>query len=152
VSPRYPPAMELTFRPADRADLPAVLGLWRVADAEPTSTDDVESLERLVAHDPDALVLAFADQRLAGSVVAAWDGWRGTIYRLAVAPDFRRRGLASQLVEQAERRLGDLGAVRLQATVVGTNPRATGFWRAGSWSENVGQLRFTKTRRPSRAR
>lgn len=140
--------MQITFRAATRDDVVAVLRLWREAEAEPTSTDDVESLARLVDHDPEALVLALVDGRLVGSVIAGWDGWRGTIYRLVVAPDLRRRGLASRLLERAERRLAEQGAVRLQATVVAANPRATGFWRAGRWSENPGQLRFTKTGAP----
>jgi ribosomal protein S18 acetylase RimI-like enzyme len=137
--------MQFAFRAAEPGDVPAVLTLWREAGAEPTSTDDVASLERLLAHDPGALVLATVHGRLVGSIIAGWDGWRGTIYRLVVAPDHRRRGLASRLVERAERRLAALGAVRLQATVVGGNPRATGFWRSGQWSENTDQLRFTKT-------
>ena len=137
--------MELTFRFAESGDLPAVLALWKEADAEPSSTDDVESLERLRSHDPEALVLAVADGRIVGSIVAGWDGWRGTVHRLVVAADYRRHGLAGRLVEMAERRLSDLGAARLQATVVAGSPLAIGFWRAGSWSENTGQLRFTKT-------
>ncbi|MET0921216.1 MAG: GNAT family N-acetyltransferase, partial [Acidimicrobiia bacterium] len=85
--------MTIELRPATRSDLDAVLALWRDADAEPTHTDDVDSLTVLLDHDQNALILACDDARVVGSVIAAWDGWRGSIYRLVVAPDVRRRQL-----------------------------------------------------------
>lgn len=135
--------MEPTIRPARATDLPAVLSLWQQAQVEPGNTDDVGSLEGLVAHDPGALMVAEEDGGLVGSVIAAWDGWRGSIYRLAVAPSRRRQGLGLRLLSEAERRLTTLGAVRLQAIVVETDSLATGFWRASSWAEQTERLRFT---------
>lgn len=121
-----------------------MLELWRLAEVMPSRTDDAASLRRLIDHDRGALLVAEADGRIVGSVIAAWDGWRGTVYRLAVAPSERRRGLASRLVSEAERRLAARGAQRLQAIVVQDDSRATGFWRASDWQEQAGQLRFTQ--------
>jgi ribosomal protein S18 acetylase RimI-like enzyme len=128
---------------AGAGDLPAILDLWKRAGTEPGHTDDIESLTKLIAHDPGALLVAVEDETIAGSVIAAWDGWRGSIYRLAVAPSHQRRGLGTVLVNAAVKRLRTLGAVRLQAIVVETDLQATGFWRASDWSEQVARLRFT---------
>ena len=128
---------------AGAGDLPAILDLWKRAGTEPGHTDDIESLTKLIAHDPGALLIAVEDETIAGSVIAAWDGWRGSIYRLAVAPSHQRRGLGTVLVNAAVKRLRTLGAVRLQAIVVETDLQATGFWRASDWSEQVARLRFT---------
>jgi ribosomal protein S18 acetylase RimI-like enzyme len=128
---------------AGAGDLPAILDLWKRAGTEPGHTDDIESLTKLIAHDPGALLIAVEDETIAGSVIAAWDGWRGSIYRLAVAPSHQRRGLGTVLVNAAVKRLRTLGAVRLQAIVVETDMQATGFWRASDWSEQVARLRFT---------
>lgn len=49
-----------------------------------------------------------------GSVIAGWDGRRGSLYRLAVAPDYRRQGLGRRLLDVAEGRLASSGAARLQ--------------------------------------
>src|ERR1022692_3915959 len=134
--------MEPTIRPARADDLAAVLDLWIEATAEPGHTDDLDSLSRLLAHDPGALLVAEETGVIVGSVIAAWDGWRGSIYRLAVAPSHRRRGLGGRLVLEAQRRLADEGASRLQAIVVETDAQATGFWRARGWEQQVERLRF----------
>jgi GNAT superfamily N-acetyltransferase len=63
---------------------------------------------------------------------------------LAVAPEQRRRGLGRRLLGAAEARLTSLGARRLQATVVETDPRATAFWCSSGWSEQRARLRFVR--------
>jgi ribosomal protein S18 acetylase RimI-like enzyme len=139
-----------TFRPATSADAAAVLALWREAAAEPTHTDNEESVRRLIERDPAALILAEneaesgARARLVGSVIAGWDGWRGSIYRLVVRPDYRRRGVGGQLVQRAEARLAEVGAVRCQAIVVETDLRAVAFWRASGWEQQAERLRFVR--------
>ena len=138
----YDRVVDVVIRAGTAADIPAVLGLWREAGAEPSRTDDVASLERLLRRDPTALVVADQGDRIVGSVIAAWDGWRGSIYRLAVAPGHRRRGLGRRLLAAAEQRLQDAGAVRSQAIVVGTDVPATSFWRATGWHEQPARLRF----------
>jgi ribosomal protein S18 acetylase RimI-like enzyme len=133
------------LRRASAADVPALLELWRVAEAAPTHTDTAEALEQLLAHDPAALLLAVdADNGgVVGSVIAAWDGWRGSIYRLVVAPRHRRRGRGRRLLSAAEARLADAGAVRSQAVVVETDAQAAAFWTASGWQRQSERLRFT---------
>ncbi len=132
------------IRPARASDAAALLSLWQAAEAEPTHTDDVRSLRQLMAHDSGALIVAESPDGLVGSVIAGWDGWRGSIYRLAVAPTHRRCGLGRRLVREAEDRLRSLGAARLQAIVVAGDAAAVSFWRASGWTEQTGRLRFVQ--------
>lgn len=131
------------IRQAGRDDSVAVLELWRAAGATPTVTDDQEGLEALARRDPGALLVADSGERLVGSVIAAWDGWRGSIYRLAVHPDLRRRGLGRDLLGAAKHRLVAAGARRLQA-VVETDEGALGYWRTSGWHEQTARLRFVR--------
>ncbi|HVA19784.1 MAG TPA: GNAT family N-acetyltransferase, partial [Solirubrobacteraceae bacterium] len=102
-----------TIRSASEDDIQSVLDLWAAAGSLPSVTDSRDGLDRLLAADPQALLVAELDGVLAGSLIAAWDGWRGSFYRLAVAPEHRRKGLATMLLREGERRLHERGAIRL---------------------------------------
>ena len=93
---------------------------------------------------PDALIVAEADGRIVGTVIAGWDGWRGAIYRLAVDAEHRRRGLGHTLLRAAEDHLAALGARRLHAIVVDSNANGVAFWDASDWEHQAGQLRYAK--------
>jgi ribosomal protein S18 acetylase RimI-like enzyme len=136
--------MSWTIRAGQSSDLQAVLSLWASAGAEPTHTDDRESLAILLEHDQSALLVADNRGRIVGSVIAAWDGWRGSIYRLAVDPSERRHGLGGQLLRAAESWLSAQRAVRIQAIVVESDANAIGFWRSSGWEEQIERLRFVK--------
>jgi ribosomal protein S18 acetylase RimI-like enzyme len=124
------------------SDVDRVLDLWARSDAEPTHTDDAGSLRALIEHDGSALLIAEDGDSLVGTVIAGWDGWRGSVYRLVVAPTHRRRGLATRLLGAAQSHLGAVGAVRLQAVVVETEAPATGFWAGSGWEQQQHRLRF----------
>lgn len=139
--------MRIEIRPAEARDVPAVLALWERA-AEPTSTDSAGAVTALLTRDPGALLVAEESGEMVGSVIAAWDGWRGSIYRLAVAPAQRRQGLGRRLLGAAEERLQTLGVPRMHAIVVGDDGRAVAFWQASDWVHQEGQLRFVRNGSP----
>jgi len=116
------------LRTGTTTDIAGVLALWIEAGAHPTSTDDAAAVTALVERDREALLIAEIDGRLVGTLIAAWDGWRGNMYRLAVAPHVRRRGIASSLVAEGERRLRAQGCRRVTALVVDADPHAAEFW------------------------
>jgi ribosomal protein S18 acetylase RimI-like enzyme len=118
----------IEIRPAAEHELPDVLRLWREADASPTPTDTIEELICLKDAPGAVLLVAVAGGRVVGSVIGGWDGWRGNIYRLAVAPECRRQGIGRKLVQEISRVLFDKGARRLSALVEQEHPWAIGFW------------------------
>ena len=132
-----------TIRTASSADIEAVLGFWEHATTEPSSTDDVGSLDLLLATSPEALLLALDEDVIIGTVIVGWDGWRGAMYRLAVARSHRRRGVATALVDEGERRLHAHGAKRLHLIVADHEIPARDFWTSAGY-EPTAQLRFVK--------
>lgn len=131
-----------TIRSASEEDIQSVLDLWATAGSVPSITDSLDGLRRLLAADAQALLVAEHDGVLTGSLIAGWDGWRGSFYRLAVSPDHRRKGLATMLLREGERRLRERGAVRLTAIVADDDPTAMSFWRAVGYERQPHRARF----------
>jgi ribosomal protein S18 acetylase RimI-like enzyme len=120
----------LSLRDSRLEDVEAVLELWRHADATPSVTDTADDLRRAVTGGSASVLLAETEGQLVGSIIGTFDGWRGNIYRLAVHPRFRRRGIAAALVTEVEKRLARQGAKRITALVEREHPWAMGFWQA----------------------
>jgi ribosomal protein S18 acetylase RimI-like enzyme len=135
--------MEALIRQCRPEELGAVLDLFREAGGPPDRSDSQEALMTLAEHDPGALLVAEVSGDVVGTLVAAWDGWRGNLYRLAVSPGHRRRGLARALVEAGERRLRARGASRISA-LVADDPEAVAFWEAAGYSRDPRALRYIK--------
>jgi ribosomal protein S18 acetylase RimI-like enzyme len=134
----------LTIRSAGVRDIADVLHLWVAAGSVPTVSDSPDGLTRLLAADPQALLVAELEDVMVGSLIAAWDGWRGSFYRLAVLPAHRRKGLATELLKEGERRLRERGAIRLTAIVADDEDRAMGFWRAVGYEQQEHRARFVR--------
>jgi ribosomal protein S18 acetylase RimI-like enzyme len=122
---------ETVVRPARVDELSAVLRLWQESDVTPPSiTDSIEGLTRLMREPGGMLLVARIDGRIIGSVIGGWDGWRGNIYRLAVTPGHRRRGIARRLVAEVSRELFAKGATRISALVEHEHQWAIDFWES----------------------
>ena len=136
------------IRPARSEEAPQILALWQEADATPSPTDTRDEVMKLLGEASAVLLVAEADGRLVGTVIGGWDGWRGNIYRLAVLPAYRRRGIARALVGEAERRLSGMGARRISALVESDHPWATDFWDslgASGYRHDERMRRYVKT-------
>jgi ribosomal protein S18 acetylase RimI-like enzyme len=134
----------LVVRPGTLRDAPAILELWRLAGAEPTRTDDEASICSLIAHDPEALLIAEKEGTLVGSVIASFDGWRGTFFRLAVLPARRRSGIGRALIAAGERSLRERGAVRITLFAIKAAAGAGEFWLATDYAADNRTQRYVK--------
>lgn len=133
-----------TIRSATKGDIESVLDLWAAAGSLPTVSDSPDGLAQLLAADSQALLVAELDGVMAGSLIAAWDGWRGSFYRLAVSPEHRRKGLATMLLREGEQRLRQRGAVRLTAIVAENDTNAMEFWKAVGYQRQLQRARFVR--------
>ena len=117
-------------REATTADAPAVIGLWHACDLTRPWNDPQADFTLAVAGATSAVLVTGQGDALSGSVVVGFDGHRGWVYYLAVAPDHRRHGLGRILMAAAEAWLRARGAPKIQLMVRDDNHAALGFYEA----------------------
>ena len=119
----------------------ALLALWEAAGTSPSVTDTITDIQGAIESSASVLV-AEMDCRIVGSLIATFDGWRGNMYRIAVHPDYRRRGVGRALVRAGERCLAERGVKRITALVEEKYPWATAFWSSVGYEIEPGIVRF----------
>ena len=119
----------IVVRPFRAGDGERLRAFWASIGMEGLGDDDA-ALGVLVERNPGLSLVAERDSEVVGSILGAWDGRRGWLYHVAVAPDLRRRGLAEDLVRRVEARLVEFGAPKVNAVIQDDNPAAAAFWRA----------------------
>ena len=88
----------------------------------------------MLRRDPELFLVATDGDRLVGTVIAGFDGRRGTVYHLAVAETHRRGGIATRLMAEVETRLKAKGCIKCYLLVRPDNAGAREYYKAIGWS------------------
>jgi ribosomal protein S18 acetylase RimI-like enzyme len=91
----------------------------------------------------------FAGERLVGLVIGNYDGRRGWINRLAVLPEFRKSGIASALISEAERFLKSKGARVIAALIDRSNTPSRGVFERRGYKYEEDILYYAKRESPN---
>ncbi len=113
---------------ANSDDRASVVGLWEACGLTRQWNDAGADFDRAVGGPSSTILVARVETEIAGSVMVGFDGHRGWVYYLAVAPGIRRQGLGRRLMEAAEDWLRARGAPKIQLMVRDGNEEALAFY------------------------
>jgi ribosomal protein S18 acetylase RimI-like enzyme len=123
--------MSVRVRSYQPSDHDAIVALWRsVFPDAPRRNDPVRDIARKLAVQPELFLVALDGARVAGTVMAGFDGHRGWVHLVAVDPRLRRRGVGGALMREAESRLAALGCPKLNLQVRGDNAGVVPFYES----------------------
>jgi ribosomal protein S18 acetylase RimI-like enzyme len=125
----------LQIRAFRMEDGDALLALWKACGILAWEPAPKTTIHKKVSHSPEGFLVGLADGKVVASLIVGYDGLRGWLYRLAVLPEYRHRGIARALVEQAENWLRDRGCVRVKLQVEPRGQDAIGFYRAVGYEQ-----------------
>lgn len=114
--------------PLGEADIPDLVALWTQCGLTRPWNDPAADARLALATEGATLFGARREDALVGSVMTGFDGHRGWVYYLAVAPDQRGQGTGSALMAAAEHWLRERGSPKIQLMVRGDNVSALGFY------------------------
>ena len=136
-------ADEIHLRECREDEGQTVLDLSRQAgDVVASPTNSLEEVKAAINHSAALFLVAESKGQMVGIIIGTFDGWRGEVYRLAVTPEVRRRGVARMLVDAAEKWMGEQGCHRITALVEKDHPWATGFWNAAGYQLHESMSRY----------
>jgi ribosomal protein S18 acetylase RimI-like enzyme len=131
----------MRIRPVEVSDTGAILALWRTVFPEyddPTrpQRDPRANIARKLAFGDGLFWLLEVDGRVLGTAMAGYDGHRGWIYSIGVAPSERRHGYGRALLAHAESTLRALGCPKVNIQVLRGNETALKFWHAAGYADD----------------
>ena len=126
---------DLVVREYTERDRGEVVALWNTVFADdPPRNAPERVIERKLGTQRELFLVAEHRGRVVGTVLGGYDGFRGWIYHLAVAPEHRRAGFGRALMQEIERRLHALGCPKINLQIRAHNSGVRAFYERLGWT------------------
>lgn len=136
----------MTVRELRIEDYDALIRLWEAAGLRhrPDGRDGRGRIGKELGSPMAVFLVAELEGRLIGSLLGTTDGRKGWINRLAVHPDFQRRGVARALLREAEERFERRGLLVFACLIEGENAASQEFFDRMGYDADRTVVYFSK--------
>lgn len=110
-------------------DEQAVVALWEVCGLVRPWNDPHRDISRKLTEQPELFLVGIAGQTVVATAMVGFDGHRGWVYYLAVAPDYRNKAYGRALMQEAERLLLQRGCPKVNLLVRSSNVEVVDFYK-----------------------
>lgn len=120
----------MKIRKIKKSDWKKILALWQNVPGMGLNNidDSKDGIIRFLKRNPKTCFIAEENGTAAGTIIAGHDGRRGYIYHTAVLPEFRRRGIATELLARSVDALKKQGIAKAALVVFSDNEAGNAFW------------------------
>lgn len=119
----------MDIRPYQAQDQAGVIALWQACGLTRPWNDPARDIARKMTVQPELFLVGTWDGTLMASVMAGYEGHRGWVNYLAVAPGHRQQSCARQLMREAERLLLERGCPKINLQIRSSNAEVIAFYR-----------------------
>ncbi len=142
--------LNLVIREFRMEDYDALIKLWNDAQLsyKPKGRDRRNKIEQELKRGNAIFLVAEINGKLAGSAFGTHDGRKGWINRLAVAPEFQKRGIARKLIAEVENRIYKLGIEIIACLIEDWNVKSMKVFEKSGYTKHPNILYFTKRKNP----
>lgn len=117
-------------------DEAAVVALWQACGLTRPWNDPHADIARKLGEQPELFLVGTVGTELVASAMVGFDGHRGWVYYLAVAPAHRRQSYGRALMQEAERLLAERGCPKLNLQVRSSNAGVIEFYRQLGYAQD----------------
>jgi ribosomal protein S18 acetylase RimI-like enzyme len=116
-----------SYRPADED---AIVELWLACKLVGSQNNPHKDIARKLRVNPEWFLVGEVDGKIVATCMVGYEGHRGWINYLAVAPEYQKRGVARQIMEEAERLLRQAGCPKINLQVRAANAQVIEFYKS----------------------
>lgn len=120
---------DLDIRPFQIDDEAAVIALWARCNLIRPWNDPRKDIQRKLSVQPELFLLGLQQHNLLATIMAGYEGHRGWINYLAVAPEHQKQGLGRVMMDAAETRLRALGCPKINLMIRTSNQAVVDFYK-----------------------
>jgi ribosomal protein S18 acetylase RimI-like enzyme len=124
------------IRPFQEADETQVIALWQQCGLTRPWNDPHQDIARKLQVQRELFLVAEREGRVVGCVMSGYEGHRGWVNYLAVAPEHRREGLGARLMRRVEDLLHARGCPKISLLVRSTNAEVLQFYRRIGYAQD----------------
>jgi len=117
-------------------DRNGVIELWSECGLVVPQNNPELDIERKLKVNPEWFLVGELDGRIIATCMAGYEGHRGWINYLAVSPQYRRRGFAAKLMQEAEKILQNAGCPKINLQVRTSNKDVIEFYKSVGFSKD----------------
>ena len=118
------------------ADTQAVMALWQMCGLVQPHNNPGRDIERKLNQQGELFFVGEQDGEIIASAMFGYEGHRGWVNYLAVAPTHQKQGHAQAMMQRGESELVALGCPKLNLQVRKSNLAATKFYQASGYVED----------------
>jgi ribosomal protein S18 acetylase RimI-like enzyme len=126
-----------TLRAFRESDEDQVVALWHACGLVRPWNDPHKDIERKLQVQRELFLVIEDEPRIVATIMAGYDGHRGWVYYLAVAPSHRGQGIATRLMRHVEQLLEERGCPKLSLLVRSTNAGVLEFYRKLGYAQDA---------------
>ncbi len=112
------------------------------------SADSRDATDRYLLRNPGLSFIARSSDNVVGCIMSGHDGRRGYLHHLAVAPNFRRKGIGTLLVHRCIAALQQIGIEKTHIDVLSENIAAHQYWTELGWQKRTDIIRYSFSTSP----
>ena len=126
----------MIIRPYADADQAQVVALWQTCELTRPWNDPVKDIARKQQVRPEWFLVGELDGQVIASVMFGYEGHRGWMNYLAVAPQYQSKGYAHSLIEKGEALLLAAGCPKISLLVRSSNAKVIAFYQSLGYAQD----------------
>jgi len=126
----------MKIRAYKTSDEDAVVALWQACGLTRLWNDPHRDIARKLTEQPELFLVGTHEGAVIATAMVGFDGHRGWVYYLAVAPKYQRQSCGRMLMQEAERLLIERGCPKLNLQVRISNAEALKFYRKLGYTQD----------------